>query len=98
MIICQLCGRQFKVITNTHLSLHRFSLRKYVKRFGSEGVGFFLTLADIPKTDSRYIKWRSSLMGRNTGWSAGLTKYTHPGIAKISRTFKRKGIDNFSEW
>jgi DNA-binding transcriptional regulator WhiA len=31
-------------------------------------------------------------------WNRGFTKETHPGVLKISGTFKRKGLDNFKEW
>lgn len=31
-------------------------------------------------------------------WNKGLTKETHTSVAKISRTFKNRGIDNFAEW
>jgi len=52
----------------------------------------------LPKDDVRYIKWKESLKGRQTGWCKGYTKETHPGIAKISATFKNKKIDNFASW
>lgn len=31
-------------------------------------------------------------------WNKGFTKENHLGVAKISATFKKKGIDNFSQW
>jgi hypothetical protein len=31
-------------------------------------------------------------------WNKGFTKFTHPSILKISRTMKRKKIDNFKKW
>jgi hypothetical protein len=33
-----------------------------------------------------------------TSWNKGYTKETHPSVAKISRTMRRKKLDNFSEW
>jgi DNA-binding transcriptional regulator WhiA len=31
-------------------------------------------------------------------WNKGLTKETSPNVLKISRTFKRRRLDNFKEW
>lgn len=31
-------------------------------------------------------------------WSKGFTKDTHPSVLKISRTMKRRGLDNFKSW
>jgi len=52
----------------------------------------------LPKSDKRYKKWLKSLKNRPASWSKGYTKETHPSIAKISETFKRKKIDNFAGW
>ena len=52
----------------------------------------------LPKNDKRYKKWRESLKKRPPPWSKGYTKETHPSIAKMVKTFKRKKIDNFAEW
>lgn len=32
------------------------------------------------------------------GWNKGLTKDTHPSLAKTSKTMRDKKIDNFSKW
>ncbi|MBU2219175.1 hypothetical protein KKG15_01640, partial [Patescibacteria group bacterium] len=32
------------------------------------------------------------------GWNKGYTKHTHPSVLKISRTMRRKKIDNFARW
>jgi hypothetical protein len=32
------------------------------------------------------------------GWNKGLTKETHPSVAKISATMRRRKIDNFKAW
>jgi hypothetical protein len=59
----------------------------------------FSLLANLlPKNDPRYKKWRKSLNKRPATWSKGYTKETHPSIARMVRTFKKKKIDNFSEW
>jgi intein/homing endonuclease len=34
----------------------------------------------------------------NKSWNKGETKYTHPSVMKISRTMKRRKIDNFFRW
>lgn len=52
----------------------------------------------LPKTDPRFIKWRESLKKRPPPWSKGFTKETHPGLAKLSNTFKKNKIDNFKKW
>lgn len=52
----------------------------------------------LPKNDPRFIKWKESLKKRPPSWSKGKTKYTDPSVKKISDTFKKKKIDNFSEW
>jgi len=52
----------------------------------------------LPKDDPRYIKWKKSLKKRPSPWNKGFTKETHPSVAKISRTFKIKKIDNFARW
>ena len=99
MIECKFCRKSFSVITNTHLgAMHQTDIKDYVKRFGKDGVGFSRSIAQFPKNHSRYIAWRQSLLRRPPPWSKGYTKETHPSIAKISRTFKKKGIDNFAAW
>lgn len=52
----------------------------------------------LPKSDIRYQKWRDSLKKRPPPWNKGKTKDNHPGVNKISKTFKEKSIDNFAEW
>lgn len=52
----------------------------------------------LQKSDPRYKKWKSSLKKRPPPWNKGKTKDTHPGVKKISETFKREGIDNFARW
>lgn len=98
MVICELCGKEYKVITNTHLdAVHSITIKKYVKEYGKEGVGQTLYPHLLPKNDPRYIKWRKGLKGKQA-WNKGHTKKTHPGVAKISRTMKRREIDNFADW
>jgi hypothetical protein len=99
MPVCQLCRKKFKIISSTHLkSAHNTNIQQYGKKFGFKGVGFKKTVAQLPKDDPKYLKWRESLLRRAAPWNKGQTKETHKGIAKISRTFKRKKIDNFKEW
>lgn len=52
----------------------------------------------LPKDDFRYKKWRKSLKKRPAPWNKGFTKENNESVAKISRTFKRKKINNFSKW
>jgi hypothetical protein len=98
MVKCKLCGKIFKIITNTHLtSTHHWTLKEYIQKFGSKNCGFLLPNL-LPKSDPRYIKWKESLKKRPPPWNKGFTKETHPSVAKISETFKRKKIDNFAKW
>jgi hypothetical protein len=98
MARCRLCGKYFKIITNTHLKvIHNCRLRDYTKKFGTKNCGF-LSPNILPKNDPRYIKWKRSLKKRPPPWNKGYTKETHPNVAKISRTFKKKKIDNFARW
>jgi len=98
MARCRLCGKYFKIITNTHLnSVHKCSLKDYTKRFSTRNCGFLLSNL-LPKNDPRYKKWRESLKKRPAPWSKGYTKETHSSVAKISETFKRKKINNFAKW
>lgn len=99
MVQCKLCKIELGVITNTHLkSRHGIDIKEYKSRFGYEGVGFAVNVVNLPHDDPRYIKWRESLFVRPAPWSKGHTKETHPSVAKISKTFKEKGIDNFAGW
>lgn len=98
MVHCKLCARQFSVITNTHLKLHNTTIKDYKKRFGPQGVGFVLSVYDLPSEDVRYKKWRKSLLNRPPVWSKGYTKESHTSLAKTSQTFKERNIDNFVEW
>lgn len=98
MPTCQICNNKFEIISNTHLRLHGWKLNFYIKKFGRNGVGFMRMISDLPKNDPRYIRWRQNLKKRPPPWSKGFTKENHPGVAKISRTFKLKKIDNFNEW
>lgn len=52
----------------------------------------------LPKDDPRFIKWKESLKKRPPPWCKGKNKYTDLSVKKISDTFKRKKIDNFSNW
>jgi hypothetical protein len=98
MVKCRLCGKYFGIITNTHLSVaHKCSLGDYAKKFGSKDCGF-LKPNLLPQNDSRYKKWRESLKKRPPPWSKGYTKETHPGVLKVSETFKKKRLDNFKKW
>jgi hypothetical protein len=99
MVKCKLCNKEYKVITNTHLKRrHRITLKEYSKKFGSEGMGFLILPNNLPKNDLRYKKWRESLKNRPEPWNKGETKETHPSVAKISKTFKEKGVNNFKGW
>ena len=100
MVKCKLCDHYFKFITANHLkSKHKISVKNYTKKFGNKGVGYFsISPSQLDKEDPRYIKWRESLKKRPAPWNKGYNKETHPTLAKISQTFKRKKIDNFSEW
>ena len=98
MTSCRLCSKKLMIVTNTHLSKHGFTLAKYTQRFGKNGVGFARSISDIPKDDPRYISWRKSLEKRDTGWARGYTKETHPSLAKMVATFKKRKIDNFKNW
>lgn len=96
---CKLCNKKFRVISNTHLSsVHNISSKDYIKKFGYEGVGFTVNVLKLSKNDSRYINWRKSLKNRDTAWARGYTKETHPSIAKMARTFRKRKIDNFAQW
>ena len=98
MTRCKLCGKYFKVITNTHLSsIHKCNLRDYTKKFGTKNCGF-LSPNLLSKNDPRYKKWRESLKKRPVPWNKGQTKSTHPSVAKIAETFKRKKLNNFAKW
>ncbi len=60
---------------------------------------FYITTPNLlPKTDKRYKDWIRSLKKRPSPWSKGYTKRNHPGLAKMSETFKKKGINNFANW
>jgi len=52
----------------------------------------------LPHNDLRYKRWRESLKKRPAPWSKGFTKHNHPSVLKISKTFKKKKIDNFKWW
>lgn len=95
---CGICRKKLNVITNTHAGLHGLGLAEYRKRFPRQKIGFPLSVVDLPKSDPRYKKWRASLKKRPPPWSKGYTKETHPSVAKISATFRRKKIDNFAQW
>lgn len=97
MIKCSLCGKHFKLITNTHLVKHGMKIGDYIEKYGSPGVGF-MSPNLMPKNDPRYKKWKESLRKRPEPWNKGQTKYTHPSVTKISDTMKRKKIDNFKRW
>lgn len=59
---------------------------------------FKVTPSTLPKTDSRYIAWKKSLIDRPPPWNKGKTKVNDIGVAKISNTFLSKKIDNFKNW
>lgn len=99
MIKCQLCRKNFKIITCSHLQkIHKITIGEYKNQFGQKSIGKYFNVATLPKNDLRFKKWRKSLEKRPLSWNIGYTKYTHPSLAKISATFKRKKIDNFARW
>ncbi len=77
--------------------MHQCNLKDYIRKFGKKDCGL-ISSSRLPKNDPKYIKWRDSLRKRPAPWNKGLTKRNHASVAKISKTFKRKKIDNFSEW
>lgn len=77
---------------------HHTDIKEYTKRFGYKGVGFSVNVGTLPHQDPRYIRWRKSLFKRPPPWSKGYTKETHPSVAKISETFRKRKIDNFTQW
>ena len=98
MAICQLCKRQFSVITNTHLKKsHDLSTQEYRLQYPASKVGFLIIPNLLPKSDRRYKEWVLSLKKRQS-WIQNKTKYTDERVKKISETFKKKKIDNFSKW
>jgi len=98
MVKCKLCGKYFKIITNTHLrAAHQCNLKDYTKKFGTKNCGF-ISPNLLPKNDPRFKKWKESLKKRPASWCKGYTKETHLSVAKISETFKKNGIDNFAKW
>jgi hypothetical protein len=52
----------------------------------------------LPKDDPRYLLWKESLKKRPLPWNKGVTKDMDERVKKISDTFKRKKLDNFSVW
>ena len=52
----------------------------------------------LAPSDPKYIKWRESLKKRPAPWSARNTKKNFLRAKRISETFKKNKIDNFSEW
>ncbi|MGA3291823.1 MAG: LAGLIDADG family homing endonuclease [Candidatus Microgenomates bacterium] len=54
----------------------------------------------LPRTDPRYIIWLNSLKKKRRcePWNKSKTRFTDKRIKKISETFLRKKIDNFSNW
>ena len=100
MIKCKLCGNYYKFITDKHLrSKHNWSVNKYRKKFGKKATDHFSILPNtLEKDDIRYIRWRESLKKRPDPWNKGLLKENHPSLLKISKTFKKRKIDNFASW
>ena len=66
MVECKICGKEFKVITNTHLKLHNVTSNEYIKDFN-------LVLSDWCSEESR--KRYSHIP-----WNLGLTKETEPKL------------------
>ncbi|MBI2623870.1 hypothetical protein HYW67_00015 [Candidatus Parcubacteria bacterium] len=95
---CKVCGQSFGAVTNTHLATHDISVSDYRRRYPGTAVGFALVPAQLAKGDLRYRRWRRSLLKRPPPWNRGQTKATHPGVARISATFRERGIDNFVHW
>ena len=98
MIKCEICGKKYKNISNTHLkSKHSITVSEYKKKYGSVDVGPKVLPHLLSKDDKRYKKWRRSLKNRKS-WNKGETKDSHPSLMKTSRTMKDKKIDNFKKW
>lgn len=98
MVLCKICGKSLLAVSNIHLEKHSTTVQKYQKRFGRNSIGTLFQVGQLAHNDPRYIKWRKSLLNRPAPWSKGFTKETHPSVAKISETFRRKKIDNFRQW
>lgn len=99
MIKCRICKRNFLVISSTHLKKeHGISLTNYRQLYHHSKIGFSVTIDKLPKTDPRYQQWLLSLKNRPKPWNTGKTKETNLSVKKISKTFKKKHLDNFLAW
>ena len=97
--VCKLCKQKFESLTNSHLKFtHNLTPSIYKKKFPGENIQFTKPPNLFPKNSQVFIKWKNSLKKRNPPWNKGYTKKTHPGVLKISRTMKKKRIDNFAKW
>lgn len=95
---CKLCNKSLGLITETHLkSAHEWSIKDYIAKFGSPGC-HPTPPSLLSKNNPRYVKWRKSLRKRPKPWNAGLNKDTSQSCLKISKTFRKKRIDNFAGW
>ncbi len=94
MIACKICSKRFSSITNTHLTTHNTSIKKYNQKFHTNIRAFALNISDLSKSDSRYKMWRESLKNRPI---PNEKEYLKRG-EKISKTFRKKHIDNFKVW
>lgn len=95
---CLLCGKTFKVITNTHLKAkHGLSVSEYKAAFPGAIAGFSFAPNKLDRKDPRFVKWRQSLRGR-TPWNKGLTKEVHPSLSRLSKTMASRNQFNFSSW
>lgn len=63
-----------------------------------KNVNFPVLVQLLPQSDPRHKKWIKSLRKRPPPWDKGKRKETDLRVKKISDTFKRKKIDNFSKW
>lgn len=100
MPVCRICGKQLKLVTNTHLKhRHGITVAAYIEMFPEAQAGFPAPPCQMDKHDPRYIKWRDSLLCREgTAWNKGYTRETHPSVAKISKTMANKETYNFESW
>jgi len=76
---CKICGKEFKSITNTHLSKHNITLREYIDIYGFDSVNYKNTF----KKNS--IPWNKGGKKLQKSWNKG---------KKLSRKHINRIIDN----
>lgn len=90
---CEVCRREFKQITNTHLNTHKLTINKYHEKYPDA----VLTSEGTRQKISEVTSGENSGSYGKEAWSKGLTKETNDSLKKMSEALLGEKNGNYGK-